>query len=185
MSLNNSSKSLYDTCNLDKKLQESQGPSDWTFADPTSRVPCYPQTSPFNFRHIGVPSEYVGKESVIRNQIEPLSRCPSNKWNPSGRCENCKNCDSGIPCGCGHCWGDSDFHLAKCESSALEPEYTRSKKTGKPEGLSIDRFYQTDAVNVLPNSVVGINTRQETKDGYDKISRISKSRERLDRSSMF
>lgn len=172
-----STKSLYDTCNLRKKDQESMDPFKWV-TDPlpyTATNACLPFQSPFIQKNNGVPHSQIDTESQLRNQVSPLSRCPESRYDPTKRanCSICENCDSGIPCGCDHC-SDNVTVAQTCENNTLLPEYTRLQKPCNLPGQNIDRFHSLpdnpvgmDLKKIYSNDFIGQNTRQSVKDEYN------------------
>lgn len=169
--------SLYDECNLQQKQKESTGPYNWiTDSVHESKADCFVSQSPFmhnTFRN--VPSSTIDIESDLRNQTRLLSRCGSQRFDPTkfNNCQDCTKCNSGLPCGCEHCQNAKNEHkLNDCEKSGLIPEYTRvNKPCNIFSGISINRFDPLiddlqDSNKIQSNSYIGMNTRLGIKDAF-------------------
>lgn len=152
--------SLYDTCNIEKKQQESTAPFNWiTDAVYEHQDSCYVDASPFMHNQFkSVPAKAVDIENDLRNQTRPLSRCPSARFDPS-KVQN-----------------DNKFtsKLENCKTTGLVPEYTRiNKPCNIFSGISINRFHPLcedlqDTNKIQSNSYIGTSTRLEVKDAFNK-----------------
>ena len=171
--------SLYDKCNLNKKDQESTGPFNYI----TSNIyennnSCFLSESPFMHNQFpSIPANIIDAESDLRNQTRLLSRCPETRFDPTKNlnCKDCKNCDSGIPCECGHCRDRTHENtINECNGSfrGLIPNYTRIEKPCNVfSGVTINRFESLcenhqDLNNIQSNNYIGTNTRLQVKDVY-------------------
>jgi hypothetical protein len=171
-------KSLYDSCNINKKFQETTGPFNWIMDSVyESNDNCYLDQAPFmHTNFFSIPLEKIDLESELRNQTRPLSRCPSQKYDPTKpkTCSQCKNCDNGLPCGCPHCQDSKNNNrLNNCKNRGLVPEYTRIQKPCNLSGININRFNPVceDAQsqkNIHENSYIGSNTRLQIKDAFQQ-----------------
>lgn len=173
--------SLYDSCNIDKKNQESTGPYKWISDSVNeSKNNCYVNQSPFmhnNFQSI--PMELVDTESDLRNQTRNLSRCPETRFDPTklNNCKNCTKCNEGLPCECKHCRQTKyENKLKDCISPFLVPDYTRVNKSCNIfSGITINRFaplYEDlqDTNKIQSNSYIGSNTRLLVKDAFKQYN---------------
>jgi hypothetical protein len=176
-------KSLYDSCNINKKFQESTGPFNWIMDSVyESKDDCYLDQSPYMHNNFySIPLQKIDTESDLRNQTRPLSRCPTQKYDPTKAktCGACKNCDSGLPCGCTHCQ-DSKMNnrLNNCKNRGLVPEYTRVKKPCNLSGITINRFNSIcddpQALKTIhENSYIGSNTRLQVKDAFQQSDAVA------------
>jgi hypothetical protein len=168
--------SLYDTCNLDKKNQESVGPYNWITDNVyESSNACYVNQSPFQhnqFHHI--PRDLVDVENDLRNQNRTLSRCPDNKFDPTklDNCKLCEKCNDGLPCGCGHCKETKhENKINDCTTQFLVPNYSRLNKSCNYPGITINRFQPLcedpqDLNKIQENSYIGVDTRNFVKDAF-------------------
>jgi hypothetical protein len=170
-------KSLYDQCNLDKKLQESTGPYKWmTDQVKESHNACYVDQPPYMHQQFpSIPSNKIDVESDLRNQTRLLSKCPSARFDPTklDNCKECKKCNQGLPCGCSHCRQTKyENELKDCTNTALMPEYTRiNKPCNIFSGITINRFNPLcedlqDTNKIQSNSYIGTNTRLQVKDAF-------------------
>ena len=173
----------YDKCALDKKDQENINHFNWTTDSNygESKSSCFVGTSPFShFPSRFVPSKAIDIESNLRLQNLPLSRCPSQKYSPLQNCDDCTNCNEGLPCGCTHCIKNKQEYLKGCDDTNnkfLTPEYTRVKRPCNVlSGININRFdfltedYQ-DMTKIQDNSYIGSNTRLSVRDSFDAINK--------------
>lgn len=169
--------SLYDSCNIEKKIQESTGPYNWiTDQVKESTNPCYVGQSPFMHNQFqSIPSTDIDVESELRNQTRHLSRCPEARFDPTKleNCKDCEQCNNGLPCGCNHCKQTKhDNKLKDCVSPFLVPNYTRVNKSCNIfSGITINRFHPLcdDLQNlntIQSNSYIGTNTRLQVKDAF-------------------
>lgn len=173
--------SLYDSCNIDKKFQESTGPFNWitdnVYESPDS---CLEQQTPFMHTHFqSIPASKVDAESDLRNQTRQLSRCPQTRFDPTklDNCQNCDKCNQGLPCGCEHCRHvkyENEWKLCNSSTKSLVPQYTRVKKPCNIfSGININRFSPLcedlqDANKIQSNSYIGSSTRIQVKDAFKK-----------------
>ena len=169
--------SLYDSCNLDKKNQESTGPYQWVTDASVheSQDACLPGITPFmQNQFYSIPGKKVDVESELRNQTRVLSRCPEVCFDPTKltNCQNCHNCNSGLPCDCNHCKETKhQNYIKECSNNGLVPLFTRLNKPCNLPGISINRFNPLceDPQNldkIHQNSFIGDNTRNKVKDEY-------------------
>jgi hypothetical protein len=169
--------SLYDSCNTDKKNQESISPYNWiTDQVRESTNPCYVNQSPFTHNQTkSIPANLVDAESDLRNQTRMLSRCPETRFDPTklDNCKDCTKCNSGLPCGCTHCKQSKyENKLNDCVSPFLTPNYTRVNKSCNIfSGITINRFNPLysdlqDTNKIQSNSYIGSNTRLAVKDAF-------------------
>jgi hypothetical protein len=152
--------SLYDSCSLSKKQQESEGPGLWSTDSniKESNDACFQKTSPFMhnpFRN-AVPDTAIHIENDLRNQNRILSRCPEEKFPKLAT-------------------NKIDFFGEKCKTDFLTPSYTRiNKPCNTLSGININRFHplyedlQT-ANKIHHNSYIGINSRLAVKDAFKKL----------------
>jgi hypothetical protein len=151
--------SLYDSCNLKKKEQESTGPFNW-ITDPIYEIKeaCHVDASPFMQNEFNsIPPKFVDIENDLRNQTRRLSRCPSSRFDPT------------------KVVNDNKFSskLTKCKTDALNPQYTRiNKPCNIFNGISINRFHplceDLQALNkIQSNDYIGMNTRLNVKDSFE------------------
>lgn len=168
------SKSLYDTCNLKKKDEESMGPFNWITDNVHKTMNCDVAQSPFQHTQLNsIPSTLVDKESDLRNQTRPFSRCPEIKYKSNSK-ELSNQCDvynQGFPCNCNLCSSPKN----DCNDFLL-PSYTRLQKPCDVlSGISINRFdplfLDSQDINTIHNnSYIGSNTRLEVKDAFKNAS---------------
>jgi hypothetical protein len=152
--------SLYDSCNLEKKEQESTGAFKWiTDSVYEHKDSCDVGVSPFMHNQFkSIPSSAIDIENDLRNQTRLLSRCPSSRFDPS------------------KVINDNKFSskLEDCKSNSLVPEYTRiNKPCNIFSGISINRFHPLcedlqDSNKIQSNSYIGTNTRLQVKDAFNK-----------------
>ena len=147
--------SLYDSCNLDKKNQESTGPFNW-MTDPNikeSSQACHVGFSPFMQNQFNsVPFNKIDAESELRNQTRKLSRCPTTQFDPTK-------------------FTPINNDIKDCTTNDLVPTYTRLNKACNLPGVSINRFVPLcddpqNLLNIHANSYIGRNTRLQVKDDY-------------------
>ena len=175
------SSSLYDSCNLEKKNQESSAPYNWIMDTVyENKESCYQSQAPFMHRNMTKPSSSIDIESDLRNQYRLLSRCPENKFDPTklDNCKMCDKCNEGLPCNCSHCKQTRyENSLKDCKSNGLEPEYTRMQKpcdiyfglenTRNDKNIWSHSGEDLQDINkIQSNSYIGSNTRQLVKDAY-------------------
>jgi hypothetical protein len=169
--MNNSfTSSLYDSCNIEKKNQESIGPYNWiTDSVHESSNKCFVQQSPFMQNQFqSIPYNLVDIESDLRNQTMLLSRCPDVKYNPAKREKS-----EGLPCDCEHC-KKLKKSINECTSTFLTPNYTRVQKPCNIfSGININRFHPLcdelqDANYIQSNDYIGTNTRLLIRDSFRK-----------------
>lgn len=173
------SKSLYDSCNIKKKNQESTGPYKWVM-DNVKESPdsCWVQTSPFMHNQFqSIPLNVIDVESDLRNQTRILSRCPQTRFDPTKleNCKTCKKCNSGLPCECGHCRETkNEFKIKECSNKFLVPNYTRVQKPCNIySGITINRFNPLcddaqELNSIHSNIYIGSNSRLQVKDNFEK-----------------
>lgn len=164
----------YDKCALEKKAQENEAQFKW-MTDVNygqSKNPCFVGLSPYSHAPLkSIPEDHVDIESDLFGQTRPLSRCPTDRYNPMANCSDCKNCNSGLPCGCNHCKTTKMCNMREC-NNFLDPEYTRVKKACNIfSGININRFdilcedYQS-LDKIQDNCYIGENTRLNVRDMY-------------------
>lgn len=182
--------SLYDNCNLQQKQAETTGPFKW-ITEPIyeNKTNCFVNEAPFmhnTFKNI--PSSSVDIESDLRNQTRLLSRCNSSRFDPTKthNCQDCKQCNDGLPCGCKHCKETKNQNrLIDCEKSGLIPEYTRiNKPCNIFSGITINRFDPLcddlqDVTKIQSNSYIGTNTRLNIKDAFKQKNALNLKSYRL------
>jgi len=168
--------SLYDTCNLVKKTQEQTSQFNY-MTDPVyeSNTSCFAkQSATMHKSFYSIPSSKVDTESELRNQNRPLTRCPEGKFDPSklANCEDCSQCNGGLPCNCHHCKQTKYENELKDCSVGLIPEYTRINKSCNIfAGITISRFDPLcedlqDTNKIQSNSYIGANSRLQVKDAF-------------------
>ena len=147
--------SLYDTCNLDKKYQESTGPFNWITDSQVveSKEACHVGFSPFMQNQFNsIPLHKVDAESELRNQTRKRSRCPIEKFDPTK-------------------FQPTQNELRECSNQNLVPTYTRLNKPCNLPGVSINRFTPLcedpqNLTNIHANNYIGKNTRLQVKDDF-------------------
>tara|TARA_B100001248_G_C27384430_1_gene458837 strand:- start:1281 stop:1688 length:408 start_codon:yes stop_codon:yes gene_type:complete len=97
-------RNLYDDCAFKKRITESKSPGNYMLFPGKF----YNQNQARISKGIVAGNEVsltknnlVDLESDLRGQTRILSDCPSKKYQP--RCNWCRNCDEGLPCGCIDC----------------------------------------------------------------------------------
>jgi len=169
--------SLYDSCNLEKKQQESIAPYNW-ITDPLyeNKMNCHIKISPFMHKQFNnIPANAIDIENDLSNRTRHLSRCPETRFDPTKleNCTNCKNCNNGLPCDCPHCVQTKyENKITECENQNLVPQFTRLNKSCNIfSGITINRFNPLcedlqDNLKIHPNSYIGTNTRLQIKDAF-------------------
>jgi hypothetical protein len=163
--------SLYDECNLDKKLKESVAPFNWiTDAVYEHKDNCDMDASPFMHNHFkSIPSAAVDVEADLHNRNRLLSRCPETRFDPS------------------KVVSDNKFSSKRenCKNQGLVPEYTRiNKPCNIFSGISINRFHPLcedlqDTNKIQSNSYIGTNTRLQIKDAFNEARLVQNSRRKF------
>jgi hypothetical protein len=147
-----------DDCALTKRFEESTSPfkyqTDTTVVE--SLESCDMGVSPFMHNpYRSIPTDSVDIESDLRGQTRVISKCPSRQWNP----------DMAKP---------FSSKLKDCVDKKLVPEYTRlNKPCNIFSGISINRFdplYEDlqDFGKMQSNTYIGVNTRLQVKDAFQK-----------------
>jgi hypothetical protein len=149
-------RSAYDQCALDKKLQESTGPFNYATDSEIieSKQSCFLGASPFMHNQFpSIPKESIDIESDLRGQTRNLSKCPSQKYNPNQQAPFTSS-------------------IKECTDITLVPEYTRiNKPCNIFSGITINRFHplcdDVQSLNKIHNNTyIGINTRLHVKDSF-------------------
>lgn len=155
-------RSLYDDCSLEKKQQESEGPFKYATDSSVveSKESCFLGAAPFQHNPFhSVPTSSVDIESELRLQTRPLSKCPSQKFDPN----------KPYPL---------NYKINECTDTRLVPEYTRvDKPCNIFSGITINRFHPLcedlqSIEKIHGNNYIGTNTRLQIKDAFRNAKRL-------------
>ena len=176
-------KAMYDRCNLKKRYQESVEPFDLIMQKgiKESDEKCFEKHYPMSlFTSNYIPPECVEIESRLRNQITPMSDCPSHKFRGKNLCK--KGTDmlkDGQRCDCKPCL--DKLALKPCGfgfGKGIDPEYTKqrrgtnnlsSQENGRFNNAINDnkgRVSSTDLNSIPTYKTVGLNTRLYVQDKF-------------------
>lgn len=156
------SRDIYDPCEYNKYLQESQGPFKW-LAQPVYEQAgeCHVNQSPFmrSNESQGINRNNIDVESELLNITRQNARCPEMKYNPN--VHKIK----------------APTYKGDCVDSKLVPEYTRvDKPCNVFSGVStLDLTLHPlcsdlqDYNRIHRNSYIGSNTRLLSRDTYAKL----------------
>lgn len=171
-------RSLYDTLAIAQKDRQSTGPFAWITANFQKDSPdaCFVERSSVFMSKQYLPADQIDTESDLRNNSRPSSRIISTKaytGPTSDTCKACKNCNTGLPCGCDHC--KEKKNIKNCSGDTHVPTYTRLNKPCKvTSGININRFSYLcedlqDVSKISSNDVIGTNTRLAVKDQFQPV----------------
>lgn len=174
-----------DSCAYKQRLMESTSPFRYQMelAKYESCSKCFQAYPGFQGtlggRGPSVGPRRIDMDSDLRGQTRLLSRCPQKKYNPFSykHCQQCNNCNTGLPCGCSHCQSRDIDALNDCRPGIvpMESQDTRTFNACNPlNGLFINRF---DHVCENPqdpgrwefyrsNRRLGEETRLDNRDSY-------------------
>lgn len=167
----------YDDCSVRASTRQSMGPGDYFLMNEYDKVnPCY-TNSPGFFGHNTRPiNSLVDIESELFTLNTPLTKCDTGIYKRIKNCQDCNNCDQGVPCNCSHC--RSSKHSGKRQAGCAEvAESTRlnkacnlrnSKSSITTEAFSFDFPFKPSLVQ--GNGYIGSNTRNFTKDIQRKFN---------------
>tara|TARA_B100001123_G_C15304324_1_gene1022096 strand:- start:2155 stop:2559 length:405 start_codon:yes stop_codon:yes gene_type:complete len=108
------SRITYDKCAFKKSLLQSESPGNYMLFPGKyySNNQCRVDKGIVGGNQVSLSkNNLVDLESDLRGQTRMLSDCPSEKFQP--RCERCRNCIQGLPCGCIECQ-DELINLKTC-----------------------------------------------------------------------
>lgn len=139
---------------------------------------------------------HVDIDSDLRRQFRPLSKCPSHKYQPQAalkskakhfqfgksvtlaNCEDCENCNLGLPCSCPHCKanlgageGFNGNNLPLCQNQIIPEQARPFGKACNIPGAFVNRFEalcdDLQALNTIDsNNKIGMDSRNVVKDGF-------------------
>ena len=166
----------YDRCAYGKTLNESVGPFQYRTDPIAQRVQedCkmnYPGFNVTNLAGRGINIAQVDVSSELRNQTRSASKCPSEKYIPQKyhkKCNMCKNCGSGLPCGCLHCMNKM-YNTVDCEREIIPIQSRSFGGCSDLNGIYINRFIPLvenpqELQKIHSNDTFGLDSRNYTKD---------------------
>ena len=106
---------MYDNCAYNSNIKQSKAPNNYMLYPGKyyNNKQCRNELGLVGGSGVSLfPGNLVDLESDLRGQSRALSGCPEKQYQP--RCNYCRGCTSGLPCGCIDCQEEME-NLPSCQ----------------------------------------------------------------------